>query len=127
MASTLETQAIDANTAQFLREAEASPFDFHSMSVKAAGDEKLKRSINNAVLRQHVARQLRVLELPGFCKVGSARWPATSSSTRWTIWIIISNNFKPPSKKTAVMYIGPSMRKTPDESSSTSPAIMTRN
>ena len=64
MSSTLETQQIDDNTAHFLHEAEASKFDFHSLSVKAAGDEKLKRSINNAVLRQHVARQLRVLELP---------------------------------------------------------------
>jgi len=64
MSSTLETQPIDANTAEFLQEAAASRFDFHSVSVKAAGDEKLKNSINNAVLRQHVARQLRVLELP---------------------------------------------------------------
>ena len=39
-------------------------FDFGSASVAAAGNEKLKASINNAVLRQHTARQLRVLELP---------------------------------------------------------------
>ena len=64
MSSTLENQRIDPNTAEFLQEAEASKFDFHSVSIKAAGDEKLKRSINNAVLRQHTARQLRVLELP---------------------------------------------------------------
>jgi L-lactate dehydrogenase complex protein LldF len=64
MSSTLENQKIDPNTAAFLHEAEGSKFDFHSVSVKAAGDEKLKRSINNAVLRQHVARQLQVLELP---------------------------------------------------------------
>jgi L-lactate dehydrogenase complex protein LldF len=64
MSSSLENQQIDPNTAAFLHEAEESNFDFHSVSVKAAGDEKLKRSINNAVLRQHVARQLRVLELP---------------------------------------------------------------
>ncbi|MDB5299230.1 MAG: iron-sulfur cluster-binding protein, partial [Phycisphaerales bacterium] len=63
-ASTLEHQPIDPNTAEFLKEAEASKFDFHSVSVKAAGDEKLKKAINNAVLRQHTARQLRVLELP---------------------------------------------------------------
>ena len=64
MSSTLETRPIDPNTANFLNEAAAAKFDFHSVSVKAAGDEKLKRSINNAVLRQHEARQLRVLELP---------------------------------------------------------------
>jgi L-lactate dehydrogenase complex protein LldF len=64
MASTLESQPIDRNTAEFLQEAAAAKFDFHSVSVKAAGDEKLKHSINNAVLRQHQARQLRVLELP---------------------------------------------------------------
>ena len=43
MSSTLETRPIDPNTADFLHEAEASKFDFHSVSVKAAGDEKLKR------------------------------------------------------------------------------------
>jgi len=64
MSSTLDSRPIDPNTAEFLREAEASPFDFHSLSVKAAGDEKLKLSINNAVMRQHSARQLRILELP---------------------------------------------------------------
>jgi len=64
MSSTLENQQIDPNTADFLHEAEASKFDFHTVSVKAAGDEKLKRSVGNAVLRQHTARQLRVLELP---------------------------------------------------------------
>jgi len=40
------------------------PFDFDQASVTAAGNEKLKASINNAVLRQHLARQLRILELP---------------------------------------------------------------
>lgn len=64
MASTLANQLIDPHTADFLHEAEASKFDFHSLSVKAAGDEKLKAAVNNAVLRQHTARQLRVLELP---------------------------------------------------------------
>src|SRR6185369_12956788 len=39
-------------------------FDFKSASDAAAGNEKLKYSINNAVLRQHTARQLRVLERP---------------------------------------------------------------
>lgn len=39
-------------------------FDFDTASVAAAGNEKLKRSINNAVLRQDTARKLRILELP---------------------------------------------------------------
>src|SRR4051794_8026209 len=65
MSSTLETQPkIDENTSQFLHEAAAAKFDFHSVSVKAAGDEQLKRSINNAVLRQYTGRQLCLTELP---------------------------------------------------------------
>lgn len=64
MATTLVDQPLDENTKSFLNEAAASPFNFHGVSTKAAGDEKLKRSINNAVLRQHAARQLRILELP---------------------------------------------------------------
>src|SRR3982751_3624274 len=46
-------------------------FDFKSASVAAAGHEKLKFSINNAVLRQHTARQLRLLELPDADKLRS--------------------------------------------------------
>lgn len=46
-------------------------FDFKSVSVAAAGNEKLKASINNAVLRQHTARQMRVLELPDSDKMRS--------------------------------------------------------
>src|SRR3954449_10870013 len=64
MASTLQNQPIDANTAEFLQQAAAAKFDFHKVSVKAAGDEKLKRSINNAVLRQHTGRQSCMTELP---------------------------------------------------------------
>ena len=52
MASTLLQQPLDPNTREFLREAAASPFDFHTISVKAAGDERLKLAINNAVMRQ---------------------------------------------------------------------------
>jgi L-lactate dehydrogenase complex protein LldF len=55
---------IDENTAEFLHEAQKSKFDFHQVSVKAAGDEKLKTAINNAVLRQYTGRQLRLLDLP---------------------------------------------------------------
>src|SRR3954471_13060794 len=61
---TLEQRPLDENTRQFLEQAAASPFDFHKVSVKAAGDEKLKASINNAVMRQYTGRQLRLLDLP---------------------------------------------------------------
>src|SRR5438270_8409048 len=54
----------DPNTEHFLREAHASKFDFHTVSVKAAGDERLKTAINNAVLKQYTARQLRLLDFP---------------------------------------------------------------
>jgi L-lactate dehydrogenase complex protein LldF len=40
------------------------PFDFHAASVRAAGDEQLKRSINNAVLKQYTARQAIMNDLP---------------------------------------------------------------
>jgi L-lactate dehydrogenase complex protein LldF len=62
--STLEQRSIDANTEAFLKEAAASPYDFHSVSVKAAGDEQLKRQINNAVTPRDTARKLRLLEVP---------------------------------------------------------------
>jgi L-lactate dehydrogenase complex protein LldF len=55
---------VDHNTERFLEEAEKSKFDFHVLSVKNAGDEKLKTAINNAVLKQYTARQLRLLDLP---------------------------------------------------------------
>src|SRR5215207_7032370 len=64
MASTLQNQPIDSNTAELLQQAAAAKFDFHKVSVKAAGDEKLKFSINNAVLRQHTGRQNCMTELP---------------------------------------------------------------
>ncbi len=48
----------------FSPEAPALAFDFASASTKAAHDERLKLAINNAVLRQHVGRQLRILDLP---------------------------------------------------------------
>jgi len=64
MPPTLENRPLDENTAEFLEQAAASKFEFHKLSVKAAGDERLKASINNAVMRQHTARQLRILDLP---------------------------------------------------------------
>src|SRR5688572_14526969 len=57
-------QPIDEGTEQFLEQAARSKFDFHQVSVKAAGDERLKTAINNAVLRQYTGRQLRLLDLP---------------------------------------------------------------
>jgi len=64
MASTLEKSPLDPDSAHFVQQAVASKFDFHSISTKAAGDERLKASINNAVMRQYTGRQLRLLELP---------------------------------------------------------------
>ena len=65
MATTLQQQPkLDENTQDFLEQAAAAKFDFHKVSVKAAGDEKLKKSINNAVLRQYTGRQLIMTELP---------------------------------------------------------------
>src|SRR5579864_2256425 len=62
--STLETRPIDPNTEAFLKEAAESPFDFHSLSTKAAGDEQLKRQINSSVTARDAARKLRLLEVP---------------------------------------------------------------
>src|SRR6059058_1187748 len=64
MSTHVVNRAVDEHTADFLHEAAHSKFDFHRVSVKAAGDEKLKTAINNAVLRQYTGRQLRLLELP---------------------------------------------------------------
>src|SRR5687767_9776485 len=65
MAVTLQqAPKVDENTQEFLEQAAAAKFDFHSVSVKAAGDERLKRSINNAVMRQYTGRQLCLTELP---------------------------------------------------------------
>src|SRR4051794_12550684 len=64
MSTHVANGAVDPNTADFLKEAAHSKFDFHQVSVKAAGDEKLKTAINNAVLRQYTGRQLRLLDLP---------------------------------------------------------------
>src|SRR5881394_1484995 len=60
----LLSEPLDENTKDFLREADASPFNFHELSTKAAGDEKLKAAVSTAVMRQYSARQLRLLDLP---------------------------------------------------------------
>src|SRR5688500_2703971 len=65
MAQSLVQQPhVDPNTQDFLEQAAGSKFDFHQVSVKAAGDERLKAAINNAVMRQYTGRQLRMLDLP---------------------------------------------------------------
>jgi L-lactate dehydrogenase complex protein LldF len=64
MSDTLVNQPLDENSEQFLEEAASSKFDFHSVSVKAAGDERLKNAVGTAVLRQYVGRQQRLLDLP---------------------------------------------------------------
>jgi L-lactate dehydrogenase complex protein LldF len=62
--SDLTQRPLDENTADFLEQAHASKFDFHKLSIKAAGDEKLKRSIELAVMRQDGGRVSRMQELP---------------------------------------------------------------
>ena len=64
MEPTLEPKPIDPNTAAFLREARASAFDFHGLSVKAAGDERLKAAVSSNTQRQYEGRQLIMLQLP---------------------------------------------------------------
>jgi L-lactate dehydrogenase complex protein LldF len=62
--SQLTQRPLDENTKEFLREAAESPFDFHSLSTKAAGDERLKAAVGSSVMKQYNARQLRLLDLP---------------------------------------------------------------
>jgi L-lactate dehydrogenase complex protein LldF len=65
MSSTdLVNQPLDPNTRDFLAEAHASPFDFHSISVKSAGDEKLRTAVSTATTKQWYGRQLRLTDLP---------------------------------------------------------------
>jgi L-lactate dehydrogenase complex protein LldF len=64
MASIVQDQFPDPNTEAVIREAYASKFDFHSISVKAAGDERLKTAVSANTLRQYEGRQQRMLELP---------------------------------------------------------------
>ena len=64
MSSTLLQRPLDDNSKEFLREAEASKFDFHEVSVKASGDERLKRAVGNAVLKQDTGRKQILSLLP---------------------------------------------------------------
>jgi L-lactate dehydrogenase complex protein LldF len=64
MEPTLESKPIDPNTTAFLREARAAAFNFHSLSVKAAGDERLKAAVSSNTQRQYQGRQLIMLQLP---------------------------------------------------------------
>ncbi len=65
MADSVKDQPIDPHTREFLDQAASqSPFDFHTQSTKAAGDEKLRLAIGTAVARQYDGRRLRLLELP---------------------------------------------------------------
>ena len=61
---TLVNRPLDPNTRQFVEQARESAVDFHKVSVKAAGDEKLRSAVSRAVLRQYTGRQLRLLDLP---------------------------------------------------------------
>ena len=62
--SDLTRRPLDENTEDFLEQAHASKFDFHQLSVKAAGDERLKRAIELAVVRQDGGRLTRMRDLP---------------------------------------------------------------
>ena len=62
--TTLQQLPLDPNTKAFLEEAHGSKWDFHSASVKSAGDERLKLAVSSAVQRQYIGRQMKLLELP---------------------------------------------------------------
>ncbi len=64
MESNLINRPLDESSAEFLAQAHASPFDFHQISVKSAGDEKLKLAVSGATTKQWIGRQTRLLELP---------------------------------------------------------------
>jgi len=57
MASITQDQLPDPKTSE-------TTFDFHSLSVKAAGDERLKNAVSANTLRQYEGRRERMLELP---------------------------------------------------------------
>ncbi len=42
----------------------STKFDFAGVHVKAAGDDRLRAAVNNAVVRNDIGRQLRLAELP---------------------------------------------------------------
>jgi L-lactate dehydrogenase complex protein LldF len=69
--SSLTSRPLDEQTKQFVEQARASDYDFHKLSVKAAGDEKLRTAVGGAVLRQYTGRQLRLLDLPDSDKLRS--------------------------------------------------------
>ncbi|HEV7300953.1 MAG TPA: LutB/LldF family L-lactate oxidation iron-sulfur protein [Tepidisphaeraceae bacterium] len=62
--ATLPTLQNDPATKAFLQEAAGAKFDFNSVSVKAAGDEKLRLASGGAVTRQDAGRRLGMLALP---------------------------------------------------------------
>src|SRR5947208_2922869 len=64
MSQPLGLPVVDDHSQEFLDEAARARFDFKSVSAKAAGDERLKLAVNNAVMRQYKGRSLALLELP---------------------------------------------------------------
>jgi len=64
MVPTIQDQSKDPNSAAFLREAGDTNFDFHSLSAKAAGDERLKNAVSSNTQRQYDGRQQGMTELP---------------------------------------------------------------
>jgi L-lactate dehydrogenase complex protein LldF len=69
MSSAFPGQPVDDHTQAFLDQTQRSPFDFQAASTKAAGDEKLRRSITSAVMKQYEGRKLRLLDLPNADKL----------------------------------------------------------
>jgi L-lactate dehydrogenase complex protein LldF len=62
--SDLAERPLDSHTQAAIEQAHNKPFDFQDLSVKAAGNEKLKRTVMNAVLKQYTARQECLTTLP---------------------------------------------------------------
>src|SRR5258705_575749 len=54
----------DSATAEFVREAQHSLFDFQGVSSKSAGNVRLKASVNKATLHQYTQRQAVMPGLP---------------------------------------------------------------
>jgi L-lactate dehydrogenase complex protein LldF len=63
MLQQLVQATLDKKIAEFHAH-ETLQFDFHRASIDAAGNERLKRAIDNAVVRNDKGRQLKLLELP---------------------------------------------------------------
>ena len=64
MASNLESQSLDPNSAAFLNEAAASKFDFYEISTKATSDVRLRTAVSNTTTLKSGDRQRALMLLP---------------------------------------------------------------